>query len=362
MATTAIIASRAPSPAHFYHAAGGRRNILDFELDEPPSYNDAERAPTYSRDAPRDEGRQLDGSALVCSLRHLSRKRQAFVSMGPPLNIARDSNRFTEVDLSMTLRHLDSDLAHPWVSTSRQFIIEHKTGAGFSKTKPDFVVVVADREQRTGSFPPARRRSSLFRMTTTRHATPEREDIRHGSMAAPGEAARQSQPIASVRFARSGPLPWTPRATIIYEPAFINLFGHEGHDHIEDRKQDMELRRADANGWTISIFNRDYIWCLLASPNRLALIDLNSESEKASFIYSEVGAFADKGGEIGRLSVPLQSLPSSANLHAGRCGLDDGFMEHIICSLSAAVVHWRNEGKAIYNASRSRPPDIVGDR
>lgn len=356
MATIALASDGAPPSAQSYHAAG-RRNLLDFDLDEPPSYNDAEGAPAYSREAPReasgDEGRQLDGSALVYSLRQLGRKRQAFVSMGPPLNLGRQNSRSTEID---------TDVAWPWTSASREFIIEHKSGAGFSKTKPDFVIMVADREQRADLVLPPRRRSSLFRVSTTRDVSPEPPDMRRRSVAAPGEAAKHNQAIASVRFLRSGPLPWTPRATLIYEAAFVDSLSQEGHHNHGDRKQDLQLKRADANGWTISIFNRNYIWCLLASPSRLALVDLELERERASFTYSETGTFADKGGEIGRLRVPLESFPSTTHSEAGHSGYQDGFIEQVICSLSAAVVHWRNEGKAIHNARSSKPPDIVGDR
>lgn len=330
-----------------------RHDPLEYHLDELPSYDEADRAPAYSREESRDEGRGLDGSALVFSLRQLSRKKQAFVSMGPPLNIIRGANRFTEVDSSLTLGHLDLDLPYPWNSTSREFIIDHKSGAGFSKNKPDFVITATDREQRRGSVPPPRRRSSLFRISTTRDASPER-DLRRGSIAGPIEAGRQSQPIASIRYARSGPLPWTPRATITYEQAFVEIFGHDGHLLDGNRQQDMELKRSSANGWTISIFDHEYAWCLLASPIRLALVDLESETIKASFVYSDVGTFAGKDGEVGRLSVPLQSLPNDSGGERGRSGLQDGFMEYVICSLSAALVHWRNEGKALFNPSTTK--------
>lgn len=396
--------------------------------DELPSY-DSTRAPAYTPEEAIAPGRELDGSSLVFSLRQLSRKAQAFISMGPPMNVMRGPNQFTEIDSSLTPGHLDDALPYSWQSTARRYNIDHKSGSRFSSQKPDFVISVVDPVRKEISVPPTppilapaaapaptkARKSSFFGRTpkaevsladavtarlgsisktssnSNSESLADAVEARLGSISKtnseplagavearrgssnragastladeprrssrtnsnPSDETQRSLPIAEARFARSGPLPWTPRAQIVYDKEFIGVFGHDGHALNEGRQQDMKLARPI---WKTPMFGKEYGWVMATGPTRLAFVDLETEIVKANFIYSEQGSWAPKDGEVGRLHVPLQALPSrdQEETGRGRVGLQDGFMEFLVCSLSVAIAHWRNEGKMLHNVPSSR--------
>lgn len=336
--------------------------------DELPSYNpQSDRVPAYTRenDGGGEDARELDRRALVFSLRQLSRKTQKFISMGPPQFMMRN-NRFTELATDITIGHHDpqSTLPYPWYNTNKEFTVEHKTSAGFSRTKPDMVVTASNREQRRASLPPLRRRSFFGTFGAKADAADEPGQLRRGSTQPTSTTMLKpnQQPLAAIRFARTGPLPWTPRARIVYAKSFVDCFGHDGHQLDEHYAQNMELHRSRSHGWAVTMIGRRYAWQLHRTPMSLVLVDLETEQHMATFIYSEFGSWARQDAEVGRLRVPLQAAPGSGSPQGtiARAGMQDGLMEFIICSLSVAIAHWRNECKILINIAQV-PGDAQGE-
>ena len=150
-----------------------------------------------------------------------------------------------------------------------------------------------------------------------------------------GHSARRA-PIARARFARSGPVPWVPRATISY---FLTS---------EECLEHLELDRSRGNGWVLHIDGQRLRWCLNRHPIRLVLIVDGDESQSlqmqpqvdcvATFIFSRQGTNASDGRPVGHLSVFQQRIASSKRK-----------IEQILCSCALVIMHWKNEGKVLFN-------------
>lgn len=316
--------------------------------DELPSYSSpAEGAPAYAQQDDSEAARELDRRALVFSLRQISRKVQKFISMGPPQFVRRGSHCFTEVGLQLPEGHDEPEPVFPCYSTNREYIVEHRSGAGFSKNRPDMVVTAVGRETRARAVPPVRR-SSLFGSMIQRRSSPELTPAVNEESA---QSQLKQQPIAGIRFTRSGPLPWTPRAQVMYADKFIEAFGHDGHKLDTTHLHEMELERSVARGWAVGILGRKLSWQLRMSPMRLELFDLDIGKRLAAFRYSDQGSWAAKDAEVGRLRVPLQNVASltGVDITNARVGMQDGLLEFIICSLMVPITHWRNDGLVLRN-------------
>ncbi|KAF2100854.1 hypothetical protein NA57DRAFT_36343 [Rhizodiscina lignyota] len=133
------------------------------------------------------------------------------------------------------------------------------------------------------------------------------------------DSASQDMLVGAFEFDNSTTLPWCPRANLS-----IDVAG-EGN-----RKVQMESR--NFSDWSFTWNDARFIWTLQERPTSLVLVDRSSRTIIARFSYSIYGTTANKGAEIGDLTI---YAPSEHGLTT----------EMVICSCTIAIKHWSKMGR-----------------
>lgn len=143
-----------------------------------------------------------------------------------------------------------------------------------------------------------------------------------------GPTAPADEPVSSIRFSRSGELPWKPRAQVQYgadESAYC---------------QKMVSTRIISLEWLVEIDSIPCYWRLMPRPVSLALIELDTNQTLATFTYSNKGTNARGGEEVGKFEI---------------CRMDDelrpDLLEQIICSACVVISFGKSMGKFLSNRS-----------
>ncbi|KAH7080029.1 hypothetical protein BKA63DRAFT_233445 [Paraphoma chrysanthemicola] len=131
--------------------------------------------------------------------------------------------------------------------------------------------------------------------------------------------------IAVMGFDNGGPLPWCPRAHILY----TNKLGAA-------IKYGMEAPNfAD---WQVQLGERMYEWSVATQPSSLVLREKTSSIVIARFTYSACGMQAARGAEVGQLVVYCDALTSQSE------GVDK-----LVCSLMVSLTHLKRMGRHYTN-------------
>ncbi|KAL6705925.1 hypothetical protein ACN47E_006204 [Coniothyrium glycines] len=131
--------------------------------------------------------------------------------------------------------------------------------------------------------------------------------------------------MATISYQSDGPLPWRPRA----------YFNHTASDG-RDTRCDMESR--NFVDWSFVANGRTYIWRLAMGPVSLVLAELGMSVPIARFTYSEVGALAERGAEIGELTIFRDWLT-----------VDQNGIDWLVCGLMVALTYAKKMGKYYRN-------------
>lgn len=131
--------------------------------------------------------------------------------------------------------------------------------------------------------------------------------------------------VATISFDNDGPLPWRPRAYF---------------DHMSAEGKDTRYNMESANfaDWTFAIGQRSFGWAVDMSPVSLVLRELYSTLVIARFTYSSDGTLAERGAEVGELTVYRDSLT-----------MDQTGIDKAVCGLMVALSHLKKMGRHYRN-------------
>lgn len=137
-----------------------------------------------------------------------------------------------------------------------------------------------------------------------------------------GDPVQEESVVATMNFARDGPLPWTPRAEIWYNAP------------TDARGARYSLEAENFTDWKITIGGSPWLWSLDDRPTSLLLVNLSSLFIVARFTYSVHGTLATKGLEVGELAI-YEEVEA----------VNGGCVELVIASCAVAIAHWKRMGK-----------------
>lgn len=140
--------------------------------------------------------------------------------------------------------------------------------------------------------------------------------------------------VATISFTSDGPLPWRPRA-------YVQRIAPDSNGL--SARCDMESR--NFTDWTFTVAGRVYIWRLATQPVSHVLSELITSSTTsfssitiARFTYSEKGALAGNGAEIGELVVYRDCLT-----------MEQSGMDSLVCGLMVAMTYLKKMGRYYRN-------------
>jgi hypothetical protein len=140
-----------------------------------------------------------------------------------------------------------------------------------------------------------------------------------------GATEKEDLPAASIRFSRSGNLPYIPRATITY------ISPYHTQDIVSKNLQNLE--------WLLKIDLIPHYWRLMLRPISLVLINLDTNNTVARFVYGEKGTCAKEGQEIGRFEISP----------GVRGDLKTELLEQVLCSACVVIAFGKDLGKPLAN-------------
>lgn len=140
-------------------------------------------------------------------------------------------------------------------------------------------------------------------------------------------AEMRQRTVATISFQSKSALPWRPRA-------FFN------HNALVGPNTRYDMEAINLTDWTFTMNGRVYIWRLTMRPVSHVLSEMGSESAIARFTYSERGALAGNGAEIGNLTV-----------YRDRLAMEQKGMDSLVCGLMVAMTYVKKMGKYYRNES-----------
>jgi len=154
------------------------------------------------------------------------------------------------------------------------------------------------------------------------------------------------QILAKATFARTGELPWQPRANITLSTALSSA----------EEVIAMALDRKTSAQWSTTIGGIPHNWYLCLRPYRLVLVREGCSivaDAVAVFTYGENGTYASGGEAVGELGIVAASVRNDVS----GVGVADGesevkgirYLVEIMLSCGIVIAHWRNQGKVFYN-------------